>query len=100
MRPIDADALVAKMKAYDIWHETEYQDGYFDGFSDGIAEVEEAPTIEAEVVKHATWKLHRNGEGTCSNCKRTFADVWDFDNFDNYCAHCGAKMDLEETWLM
>lgn len=56
MRPIDADALVKKMKALDIWHETEYQDGYYDGFCDGIAEVEEAPTIEAEPVKHGRWE--------------------------------------------
>lgn len=53
--------------------------------------------LKAKTVKHGVWKLHKNGNGTCSNCKRTSTDVWDFDNFDNYCAHCGAKMDLEET---
>lgn len=102
MRPIDADALVAKMKAYDIWHETEYQDGYFDGFSDGIAEVKEAPTIEAEPVKHGRWVMLEDYCGDeywkCSTCGEHFyfelnstAEI----SMMKYCANCGAKMDLE-----
>ena len=103
MRPIDADALVAKMKALDIWHETEYQEGYFDGFSDGIAEVEEAPTIEAEPVKHGRWikPTKINGRSFnivhCSVCVGVPCGV---DENTRYCPNCGAKMDLEETWLM
>lgn len=99
MRPIDADALVAKMKAYDIWHETEYQDGYFDGFSDGISEVEEAPTIEAELVKHGRW-IRPEGycwRPECSECGYYGSAIDEPVIPFNYCPHCGAKMDLEET---
>lgn len=94
MRPIDADALVAKMKALNIWHETEYQEGYFDGFNDGIAEVEEAPAIEAEPMKHGRWdgpfKVSADDVGyKCSVCGEYGVPCW------NYCPNCGAKMDLE-----
>lgn len=101
MRPIDADALVTKMKALDIWHETEYQDGYYDGFCDGIAEVEEAPTIEAEPVMHGRWiDRTKSVKGLwdyrfdCSTCGHIFWNAG-IKNF-NYCPNCGAKMDLEE----
>ena len=42
---------------------------------------------------HAKWKLHDDGSATCSNCRRRSLIVWDFDNHDNFCRHCGAKMD-------
>ncbi len=104
MRLIDADALVAKMKALDIWHETEYQEGYFDGFSDGIAEVEEAPTIEAEPVKHGRWEDGPlNGYLHCSACKDVYIDdTWLDDGKWSYCPNCGAKgpaYDAEEDIL-
>ena len=38
------------------------------------------------------WKLNKDGSGTCSECRRTRNDVWDMDNWDNFCSHCGAEM--------
>lgn len=38
------------------------------------------------------WTLNRDGSGTCSECHRTRNDVWDMDNWDNFCSHCGADM--------
>ena len=54
--------------------------------------------IEAKYVKQreGKWKLYDGGFGTCSACNFTQASVWDFDNYQNYCGHCGAKMSLEE----
>lgn len=51
--------------------------------------------LAAEVaeVKHGTWKLHKDGSGTCDQCRFTQKNVWDYDNSQNYCGHCGAKMD-------
>lgn len=46
--------------------------------------------------KEATWKLNRDGSGTCSACNFTQRGVWDYDNFQRYCGCCGAKMKLEE----
>ena len=43
-------------------------------------------------VKHGEWKLHPDGSGTCSCCNRTQKFVWDYDNAQNFCGHCGAKM--------
>ena len=109
MRPIDADALVAKMKALDIWHETEYQDGYFDGFNDGIAEVEEAPTIaDLDLIRKAiNFAMSELCDGYldmpsgCGGCP-----LCDYDNLDeDGNTDCRGdmfrrfikKMDLEET---
>ena len=47
-------------------------------------------------VKHGEWYLHPDGSGTCSNCNRIQKSVWDFDNIQNYCPNCGAKMDGKE----
>ena len=54
--------------------------------------------IEANYAKQCEgkWKLGSDGFGTCSICNFTQASVWDFDSYQNYCGHCGAKMSLEE----
>lgn len=43
-----------------------------------------------------SWKwLDRNGgDATCSKCRFRIHGVYDDDNFDKYCRHCGAKMEL------
>jgi hypothetical protein len=54
-----------------------------------IAEIEKAETVE---IKHGEWRLHPDGSGTCSVCGRRQKSVWDMDNWQNYCGHCGANM--------
>ncbi len=49
-------------------------------------DVEDAPTINAEPVKHGYWEEDMGG-CWCSCCD----DVSDFSY--TYCPHCGAKMD-------
>ena len=50
-------------------------------------EEEKTGAIEAE------WLLYKGREGaTCSYCKYTYKDVYDVENYDYYCRHCGAKM--------
>ena len=46
-----------------------------------------------EDIKHGTWKLHRDGSGTCDQCGGTARNVWDYDSWQNYCGRCGARMD-------
>ena len=44
------------------------------------------------------WKIIKNSNYVkCSNCGKTFLDVYDLDNYDNYCRHCGAKMEGIKT---
>lgn len=42
---------------------------------------------------HAYWIAHKNDGATCSHCHRSFKDVYDVENYDLYCRHCGAVME-------
>lgn len=80
MRLIDADKL---------WLTTEYtEDGkvhkYYEQF-----EVDEAPTIESEPVRHGMWIYTGFMEIKCNNCGYVFHELEDI----NYCPHCGTNMD-------
>ena len=51
------------------------------------------PTIDPESLRPVgEWKLHSNGSGTCSQCHFTQKNVWDYDNWQNFCGVCGARM--------
>lgn len=84
MRLIDADALKNDGQLY--IHGADGKDYY---------EVDHAPTVDAVEVVHGKWELHLDGSGTCNRCNFTSENVWDFDTWQNYCGHCGAKMDGE-----
>ena len=44
-------------------------------------------------AKHGWWILKANGYADCSCCGYRSSGVYDDDNADRYCRHCGAKMD-------
>lgn len=48
---------------------------------------------ESTPVVHAKWINYMNGNATCSHCKVRQKAVYDDDNEQNYCGHCGAIMD-------
>ena len=57
--------------------------------------LKKAPTIEAKSVVHGHW-ISKNDHGyewifVCSNCD--YIDGYPFNDRDNYCPNCGAKMD-------
>lgn len=55
--------------------------------------VKAAPAVDPSTLRPTgRWTLNRDGSGTCSECHRTRNDVWDMDNWDNFCSHCGADM--------
>lgn len=58
--------------------------------------IEDAPTADVVEVRHGKWTLHTDGSGTCSECKKTQKNVWDYNSWQNYCGHCGARMDGDE----
>ena len=39
------------------------------------------------------WKIHKDGSGTCSICGITQIAIWDMDGWQNFCGHCGARME-------
>lgn len=90
MRLIDADGLIEK--AY--WHgeHPDVENLYAEGVEAvDMCDIDEAPTIEAEPVRHGRWYWkpidERTSERTCSVCGQGGCD--DF----NYFPNCGAKMD-------
>ena len=48
---------------------------------------------DADPVKHGRWIFKGNGNADCSCCGYRSSRVYDDDNADRYCRHCGAKMD-------
>lgn len=51
------------------------------------------PSAQPE-PKTGHWEFDwRHDKATCSECRHTFRCVFDIDNFDNFCRHCGAKME-------
>lgn len=83
VRLIDADALKRELKVC----------GIIDHYGTQVLiKIDNMPTIDAEPVVHGRWIYCKRGRAECSECHRDFVDVYDLDNADNYCRHCGAKM--------
>ena len=91
-RLIDVDAAIdryyAEYKKQDIY------DGSQD--RDWLKRcIDEAPTIEAEPVRHGYWEK-RGQEIYCSECDEESGYTWaGASKYSDYCPHCGAKLDLE-----
>ena len=84
-RLIDADALLMD----NTWA---FYDRFGNRTSAGLA-IEEAPTVDAEPVRHGHW-VDEIGMILCSEC----GDAWGTEDEEmvrsfNYCPNCGAKMD-------
>ena len=96
MRLIDTDKLLEKTECLfkDLNSTEDYMGiGYNHGVGDSIAIIKNAPTIEAEPVKHGEWRDYPIADGClqCSSC-----GVLRMGKPSNYCPHCGAKMNTEE----
>lgn len=56
--------------------------------------LERVPSADVQPVRHGHWIIPRFGaDAKCSVCGYYFNDAYDMENEDNYCRHCGAKMD-------
>ena len=55
--------------------------------------VKNAPTIDAEPVRHGRWIHDINNLYGCSEC--TARETMSHRNMKNFCPWCGAKMDAE-----
>lgn len=82
---IDAILPVEPMK-------NEYTQGITFGAALAIEYVKQLPSAQPE-RKTATWLIRKwGGDAKCSNCGRYFKDVYDMENYDNFCRHCGTQM--------
>ena len=54
---------------------------------------EQFPAADVAPVRHGEWILYKDGSGTCNQCGITANNIWDYDGWQNYCGHCGARMD-------
>lgn len=89
MRLIDADALIVNQMRIARANETEWQDGYWAGVDDTLADIADAPTIETEPKRGRWVPFHSEAAGDiqyCSYCGVGFAHRTDF------CPNCGADM--------
>ena len=75
-RCIDADEILKS--------EHQHYDYMADEYYVLVRDIENAPTIDTE-PKQAYVIVDEDGNMECSNCGSSFC-------FDNYCAHCGAKL--------
>ena len=100
MRLIDADALGKPIYAEDdnltgAMMTCDEIDMYNEGIDAAWNRIKQAPTIDAEPVRHGKWIEHlnykeeRDGYYWCPLCQKMATREY------NYCPNCGAKMDLE-----
>ena len=109
MRPIDADRALEIVRDQGIAHPNAY---HLTNYATLI--LREAPTIEAEPVRHGRWVIEKRhavsrnpyiddnyfASATCSECDFCIhAETKSFGypdlNTTNYCPNCGAKLDKE-----
>ena len=91
-RLIDADALLS---SFDVRKVVEYDESGcgMDYKAVPVEAIENAPTIDAEPVRHGRWIHDINNLYGCSEClgRETMSQK----KLKPYCPNCGAKMDLE-----
>lgn len=72
------------------------------GVGDMLDELDNAPTIDVEPVKHGHWvevqRIHETDHTAICECSLCGDTVWVYDGQRawNYCPNCGAKMDEVE----
>ena len=90
------DAEIAEKIIAEMAREPNYQhegENWKSGLGMATSAIEKTPTADVVEVRYGRWTLHTDGSGTCSECGTTQKNVWDCDRWQNYCGHCGARMD-------
>ena len=86
---MDFDKKLRKINWYQYPH-TEYE---CRGVDEAIVKIENVPSAQPE-RKTGRWLIREGiSDAQCSECKMYFRDVYDMDNSDAFCRHCGAKME-------
>lgn len=100
MRIIDAEALEHSIKS---WYCDSERCNNYDGvmcrachIDDALSEIDSAPTVDAEPVRHGRWVQHKGGYSDhyeCTVCGKGIVLTAKF----RYCPNCGAKMGGDEN---
>lgn len=105
MRPIDADNVrsildlsiaLAKMNMRMLGAEDdESLQAILEAYREVRDAIKERPTIDVEPKrKRGKWIVRKfSSDAMCSECGMYFKDVYDMDNYDKYCRHCGTEME-------
>ena len=94
-RLIDADALKYEPlpKGDRNYRTYNLDDAYDDGYDDAFTDIRNAPTIDAEPVRHGKWIEKCTGGWHFYRCSECGYVEWD--TLTKYCPNCGARMDKE-----
>lgn len=100
MRLIDADNF--NNFDYDEDRGIEFdspREAYIQGVEYVLNGIDESPTVDATAVihgkwTHTSWRKGEEYEYKCSECKRYKIFKKKSAKLPNYCANCGAKMDV------
>lgn len=91
---IDRQAAIDEIQSvYDFEYPT--ASGAFDEFVTMIIPniIKNMPSAQPERRK-GKWIVHKfSSNAQCSECGMHFNDVYDMDNCDKYCRHCGTQME-------
>ena len=99
MRLIDADRLMVQVTSHEDFRSLvtdEYTQAQNDAYQIVEYDIEDAPTVDAEPVRHGKWIdwLGKGNEWECSECKCSIESHGSIAY--EYCPMCGARMDGEE----
>ena len=105
MRPIDADALVAKLDDWrgdieDVDKNDAHDVAYYSAMSRAIRFAKDAPTLDLAPVRHGEWKYLPPTDTLMGAYSCTLCGLIEFVerfNAHNFCPNCGAKMVTEEA---
>lgn len=75
-----------------------HPDGTIGGWNAVVmsAEINNAPTVDVEEVRHGYWIPEHLGDCICSICGGKYSVCGGLCGDYNYCPGCGAKMDKEK----
>lgn len=100
MRFIDADALIYALETQDYSGSPESLEDWTpqDLTKVEIADIKNAPTIDAELVRHGKWLMSDVYGAYCSECGSAAFEITGSQYSKmktRYCWQCGARMDAE-----
>ena len=94
-RYIDADALKESIDEHVYLVNHGFNESEYGITQYGIHQIiDDAPTIDAEPVRHGKWRFVKCATGLRSQCNECLHWV-DAGTDRNYCPNCGARMDEE-----
>ena len=86
--------LISRQAAIDVIEDYPHGNVWnVESMEEMVDKIKALPPAQPE-RKTATWLIHKWGEDVkCSNCGKMFKDVYDMENYDGFCRHCGTKME-------